>query len=174
MFTLLSRTVLRPASTISLWTTPLSKFSLQTVTKPKTFPTITCRDFSTNMVLKQPTIRQLCRRPRKNAVFKTLMGKLDHCPQKKGTVVKVQEMTPKKPNSAKRKIARVRLSNGHQIITHLPGVGHNLQPHSIVLVRGGRCQDLIGVRYKPIRGKYDFGPVQGRMTRRSKYGVKLK
>lgn len=170
MFSTLTRTALRQTNSISRWTCQLSRNTtpLYTFNKP-TFQT-----FSTTKTLATPTIQQLLRKPRRSNPMKTLFKKLDHCPQKKGTVIKVQEMTPKKPNSAKRKIARVKLSNGHQIITHLPGVGHNLQPHSIVLVRGGKCQDLIGVRYKPIRGKYDFGPVAGRMTRRSKYGVKLK
>nr|YP_010049308.1 40S ribosomal protein S12 [Pleurostomum flabellatum]QPL15625.1 40S ribosomal protein S12 [Pleurostomum flabellatum] len=93
-------------------------------------------------------------------------------PQKKGTVLKVLEQSPKKPNSAKRKVAKVRLSTGDRVTCHLPGIGHNLQQHSVVLVQGGRCQDLIGVRYKPIRGLFDFLPVQGRKTRPSKYGVK--
>ena len=95
-------------------------------------------------------------------------------PQKKGTVIRVLEQAPKKPNSAKRKVAKVRLTNGLRVTCHLPGIGHTLQQHSVVLVQGGRCQDLIGVRYKPIRGLYDFLPVQDRKTSHSKYGVKGK
>ena len=103
---------------------------------------------------------------------KSKVPRLDSCPQKKGTVQKVFIQAPKKPNSAKRKVARVKLTS-HKIVTcHLPGIGHNLQQHSVVLVRGGRCQDLIGVRYKPIRGLFDFAPVKGRKTRKSKYGIK--
>jgi small subunit ribosomal protein S12 len=91
---------------------------------------------------------------------KSKVPRLNGCPQKKGTVLKVFEQSPKKPNSAKRKVARVRLSSGKSLTCHLPGIGHNLQQHSVVLVRGGRCQDLIGVRYKPIRGKFDFAAVK--------------
>jgi len=104
-------------------------------------------------------------------VDRTLVPALRACPQKRGTVVKVFEQAPKKPNSARRKVANVKLSTGRIIRCHLPGEGHNLQQHSIVLVRGGRCQDLIGVRYKPIRGKFDFEPLLSRVTRKSKYGV---
>lgn len=112
--------------------------------------------------------------PRKSKKNKSKVPRLNSCPQKKGTVIKVFEQSPKKPNSAKRKVARVRLSSGNYLTCHLPGIGHNLQQHSVVLVRGGRCQDLIGVRYKPIRGKFDFAAVKGRVTRRSKYGIKGK
>lgn len=119
------------------------------------------------------TLRQLlfsCKRKKKEKRSK--VARLDKCPQKKGTVQKVFIQAPKKPNSAKRKVARVKLSSGKLITCHLPGIGHNLQQHSVVLVRGGRCQDLIGVRYKPIRGLFDFAPVKGRKTRKSKYGIK--
>jgi small subunit ribosomal protein S12 len=102
---------------------------------------------------------------------RTLVPALKACPQKRGTVLKVFEQAPKKPNSARRKVANVKLSTGRIIRCHLPGEGHNLQHHSMVLIRGGRCQDLIGVRYKPIRGKYDFEPLISRVTRKSKYGV---
>lgn len=111
---------------------------------------------------------------RKNFKKRSRSPKLNFCPQKKGTVLRVLEQSPKKPNSAKRKVAKVRLSNGSRVTCHLPGIGHTLQQHSVVLVQGGRCQDLIGVRYKPIRGLYDFLPVEGRKTRKSKYGVKGK
>ena len=110
----------------------------------------------------------------KDKKIKSKVPRLGSCPQKKGTVQKVFEQTPKKPNSAKRKVARVKLSSGKLVTCHLPGIGHNLQQHSVVLVRGGRCQDLIGVRYKPIRGLFDFAPVKGRKTRKSKYGIKGK
>lgn len=121
------------------------------------------------------TVRQLffsCKRVDKKN--KTKVPRLNCCPQKKGTVQKVFIQAPKKPNSAKRKVARVKLSSDKLVTCHLPGIGHNLQQHSVVLVRGGRCQDLIGVRYKPIRGLFDFAPVKGRKTRRSKYGIKGK
>ena len=121
------------------------------------------------------TLRQLVfSYKRKDKKIKSKVPRLGSCPQKKGTVQKVFEQTPKKPNSAKRKVARVKLSSGKLVTCHLPGIGHNLQQHSVVLVRGGRCQDLIGVRYKPIRGLFDFAPVKGRKTRKSKYGIKGK
>lgn len=121
------------------------------------------------------TLRQLVfSYKRKDKKTKSKVPRLGACPQKKGTVQKVFEQTPKKPNSAKRKVARVKLSSHKLITCHLPGIGHNLQQHSVVLVRGGRCQDLIGVRYKPIRGLFDFAPVKGRKTRKSKYGIKGK
>jgi len=121
------------------------------------------------------TVRQLIfSSKRKDKIKKSKVPRLDCCPQRKGTVQKVFEQTPKKPNSAKRKVARVKLTSGKLVTCHLPGIGHNLQQHSVVLVRGGRCQDLIGVRYKPIRGLFDFAPVKGRKTRKSKYGIKGK
>jgi len=121
------------------------------------------------------TLRQLVfSSKRKDKIKKSKVPRLDCCPQRKGTVQKVFEQTPKKPNSAKRKVARVKLTSGKLVTCHLPGIGHNLQQHSVVLIRGGRCQDLIGVRYKPIRGLFDFAPVKGRKTRKSKYGIKGK
>lgn len=121
------------------------------------------------------TLRQLLfSSKRKDKTKKSKVPRLDCCPQRKGTVQKVFEQTPKKPNSAKRKVARVKLTSNKLVTCHLPGIGHNLQQHSVVLVRGGRCQDLIGVRYKPIRGLFDFAPVKGRKTRKSKYGIKGK
>ncbi len=118
------------------------------------------------------TIQQLINRGKRiNKTTKTHVPRLDKCPQKRGVVYKVFEQTPRKPNSARRKVVRVKLSSGKKVSCHIPGIGHSLQNHSVVLVRGGRCQDLIGVRYKPIRGKFDFGPVKGRITRRSKYGL---
>jgi len=115
---------------------------------------------------------QIQKHPRKKPLQKTRNLSLQKCPQKKGICFKVLEMKPKKPNSAQRKIAKVRLSNGIKAITYIPGEGHNLQEHSVVLVRGGRVKDLPGVKYHLIRGVYDLKPVANRITSRSKYGVK--
>src|SRR6266498_4131070 len=119
-----------------------------------------------------PTINQLIRKPRQKQRSKTKTPVLDGCPQKRGVCLQVKTMTPKKPNSALRKIARVRLTNGKEITAYIPGVGHNLQEHSIVLVRGGRVRDLPGVRYHIIRGTLDTMGVEGRKQGRSKYGRK--
>jgi small subunit ribosomal protein S12 len=96
---------------------------------------------------------------------------LKHCPQKRGVVQKVYIETPKKPNSAKRKCIKVKLSTGRVVACHVPGIGHSLSKHSVVMVRGGRCQDLIGIRYKPIRGMFDCRPVANRVTRPTKFGL---
>jgi small subunit ribosomal protein S12 len=123
------------------------------------------------------TIKQLIRKSTKRIAKrkKCLVPALKKCPMKKGTVVRVLEQTPKKPNSARRKVAKVRIKSTGRVITcHLSGEGHNLTKHSTVMVRGGRCQDLIGVRYKPIRGLFSFEPLNKRITRKSKYGVKTK
>jgi len=118
------------------------------------------------------TIKQLISKHKRiSKKTKTHVPRLDKCPQKRGVVIKVYEQTPRKPNSARRKVVRVKLSSGKKVSCHVPGIGHNLQQHSVVLIRGGRCQDLVGVRYKPIRGKFDFQAVKGRITRRSKYGL---
>ncbi|RME85225.1 MAG: 30S ribosomal protein S12 [Planctomycetota bacterium] len=117
-----------------------------------------------------PTLNQLIRKGRKKVKKKSKSPMLDKCPQKKGVCVQVKTQTPKKPNSALRKVARVRLSNGKEITAYIPGMGHNLQEHSIVLVRGGRVRDLPGVRYHIIRGTQDAEGVQGRKQSRSKYG----
>lgn len=121
------------------------------------------------------TINQLVhnhkRRRKKTKVKSTALEK---CPQKKGVVSKVVERKPKKPNSAKRKVAKVKLTSGRSINVHIPGEGHNLQPHSIVLIRGGRANDLPGVKYRIIRGKYDCDPVINRRSSPSKYGIKTK
>jgi len=101
-----------------------------------------------------------------------MVPNLKQCPQKKGVVERVFIEKPKKPNSARRKVAKVKLKGGKIITCHIPGEGHTLSKHSVVLIRGGRAQDLIGVRYKPIRGKFDLKPVEGRISRRSKYGIK--
>ena len=119
-----------------------------------------------------PTINQLVRKGRKRKSKKPKAPVLDRCPQKRGVCIQVKTMTPKKPNSALRKIARVRLSNGKEITAYIPGEGHNLQEHSIVLVRGGRVRDLPGVRYHIIRGTRDTLGVDGRRQSRSKYGSK--
>jgi len=119
-----------------------------------------------------PTINQLIRRPRRVQKRRSKAPVLDGCPQKRGVCLIVRTMTPKKPNSALRKIARVRLSNGKEITVYIPGEGHNLQEHSIVLVRGGRVRDLPGVKYHIIRGVLDSQGVEGRRKSRSKYGAK--
>ncbi|MFM8980840.1 MAG: 30S ribosomal protein S12 [Planctomycetia bacterium] len=119
-----------------------------------------------------PTINQLVRRGRKQQVSRTKSPVLEACPQKRGVCLSVRTMTPKKPNSALRKIARVRLSNNREITAYIPGEGHNLQEHSIVLIRGGRVRDLPGVRYHIVRGTLDASGVEGRKQQRSKYGQK--
>jgi len=119
-----------------------------------------------------PTIQQLIRFGRKPKKRKSKAPALDGCPQKKGVCIRVYTTTPKKPNSALRKVAKVRLSNGKEVIAYIPGEGHNLQEHSIVLVRGGRVKDLPGVKYHIIRGKYDAAGVEGRKNSRSLYGTK--
>jgi small subunit ribosomal protein S12 len=119
-----------------------------------------------------PTINQLVRSPRKVQKGRSKSPVLEACPQKRGVCLQVKTMTPKKPNSALRKIARVRLSNGREVTAYIPGEGHNLQEHSIVLVRGGRVRDLPGVRYHIIRGTLDALGVDGRKQGRSKYGAK--
>jgi len=119
-----------------------------------------------------PTINQLVRQGRKLARGKTKSPALKRSPQKRGVCIRVYTTTPKKPNSALRKVARVRLTNGMEVTTYIPGVGHNLQEHSIVLVRGGRVKDLPGVRYHIVRGELDTVGVQNRKQGRSKYGAK--
>ncbi len=119
-----------------------------------------------------PTINQLVRFGRKQKVYRSKARALDRCPAKRGVCLQVKTMTPKKPNSALRKIARVRLSNGKEVTAYIPGEGHNLQEHSIVLVRGGRVRDLPGVRYHVIRGTLDAAGVDDRRRGRSKYGTK--
>ena len=119
-----------------------------------------------------PTINQLVRKGRKTAPKQSKARALDSCPQRRGVCLLVKTQTPKKPNSALRKIARVRLTNGEEITAYIPGVGHNLQEHSMVLVRGGRVKDLPGVRYHIVRGALDCLGVDGRNRGRSKYGTK--
>jgi len=119
-----------------------------------------------------PTINQLVRKGRKKIQRKTKAPALRSCPQRRGVCLQVKTQTPKKPNSALRKIARVRLTSGYEVTAYIPGVGHNLQEHSVVLVRGGRVSDLPGVRYHIVRGALDCLGVDGRKRGRSKYGVK--
>ncbi|MCY6371564.1 30S ribosomal protein S12 [Clostridium ganghwense] len=119
-----------------------------------------------------PTINQLVRKGRKTAETKSTSPALKQCPQKRGVCTVVKTTTPKKPNSALRKVARVRLTNGFEVSAYIPGVGHNLQEHSVVLIRGGRVKDLPGVRYHIVRGALDAAGVANRMQSRSKYGAK--
>jgi small subunit ribosomal protein S12 len=119
-----------------------------------------------------PTINQLVRKPRVSKVKRNKVPALEACPQKRGVCVRVYTTTPKKPNSALRKVARIRLTNGFEVIGYIPGEGHNLQEHSVVMIRGGRVKDLPGVRYHIIRGTRDTQGVKDRKQGRSKYGAK--
>jgi|TARA_B110001450_G_C17628087_1_gene484055 small subunit ribosomal protein S12 len=121
-----------------------------------------------------PRISQLLKTPRKKVVRKTKSLALKNCPQKKAVCTKVYVTSPKKPNSAKRKVAKLKLTNGIQTIGYIPGEGHNLQEHSVVLIRGGAVKDLPGIKYHLVRGKYDLTPVLNRNQSRSKYGTKQK
>jgi small subunit ribosomal protein S12 len=119
-----------------------------------------------------PTINQLIRNPRRKAQKRDKVPALKECPQRRGVCTRVYTTTPKKPNSALRKVARVRLTSGYEVISYIPGEGHNLQEHSVVLIRGGRVKDLPGVRYHMIRGTLDTQGVKNRKQRRSLYGAK--
>jgi len=119
-----------------------------------------------------PTIQQLVRSPRKQPQKKTKAPALKNCPQRRGVCTRVYTTTPKKPNSAIRKVARVRLTSGFEVTAYIPGIAHNLQEHSVVLLRGGRVKDLPGVRYRIIRGVLDSAGVKDRLSSRSKYGAK--
>ena len=119
-----------------------------------------------------PTVNQLIRKPRQPLVARNKVPALKACPQKRGVCTRVYTTTPKKPNSALRKVARVRLTNGFEVTSYIPGEGHNLQEHSVVMIRGGRVKDLPGVRYHIIRGTLDTQGVKDRRQRRSKYGAK--
>ncbi|HMN68145.1 MAG TPA: 30S ribosomal protein S12 [Bdellovibrionales bacterium] len=119
-----------------------------------------------------PTINQLIRRSRRASKLKTKSPALTSCPQRRGVCTRVYTTTPKKPNSALRKVAKIRLSNGFEVISYIPGIGHNLQEHSVVLIRGGRVKDLPGVRYHIVRGVLDTQGVANRLNSRSKYGTK--
>jgi small subunit ribosomal protein S12 len=118
------------------------------------------------------TINQLVRKPRKRKVAKNNVPALEACPQKRGVCTRVYTTTPKKPNSALRKVARVRLTNGFEVTSYIGGEGHNLQEHSVVLIRGGRVKDLPGVRYHTVRGTLDMSGAESRRQGRSKYGAK--
>lgn len=118
------------------------------------------------------TVNQLVRSPRKSRVEKSKVPALQNCPQRRGVCVRVYTTTPKKPNSALRKVCRVRLTNGYEVTSYIGGEGHNLQEHSVVLIRGGRVKDLPGVRYHTVRGSLDTSGVSARRQRRSKYGAK--
>lgn len=119
-----------------------------------------------------PTINQLVRNPRKKVVKRSKVPAMEECPQKRGVCTRVYTTTPRKPNSALRKVAKIRLTNGFEVIGYIPGEGHNLQEHSVVMIRGGRVKDLPGVRYHIIRGVLDTQGVKNRKQRRSKYGAK--
>ena len=119
-----------------------------------------------------PTINQLVRRPRVSEIIKSKSPALESCPQRRGVCTRVYTTTPKKPNSALRKVAKVRLTNGFEVISYIGGEGHNLQEHSVVLIRGGRVKDLPGVRYHIVRGSHDLQGVKDRRQARSKYGAK--
>ena len=119
-----------------------------------------------------PTINQLINKPRKPQVARNKVPAMEQCPQKRGVCTRVYTTTPKKPNSALRKVARVRLTNGFEVTSYIPGEGHNLQEHSVVLIRGGRVKDLPGVRYHILRGVLDTQGVKDRRQRRSLYGAK--
>jgi len=121
---------------------------------------------------RMPTIQQLVRKPRTQKVYREKARHMQSCPQKRGVCTRVYTTTPKKPNSALRKVAKVRLTNGFEVIGYIPGEGHNLQEHSVVMIRGGRVKDLPGVRYHIVRGVLDTQGVADRKQRRSKYGAK--
>jgi len=135
-------------------------------------PLLACEQALPREQQRVPTFNQLVRDGRKRPRYKTASPALQGCPQKRGVCTRVYTQTPKKPNSALRKVARVRLTNGIEVTTYIPGVGHNLQEHSIVLIRGGRVKDLPGVRYHVVRGTLDAVGVAGRKQSRSKYGAK--
>ncbi len=133
------------------------------------------REFSgsgTTERISMPTINQLIRKPRQAPIKRNKVPALEQNPQKRGVCTRVYTTTPKKPNSALRKVAKIRLTNGHEVIGYIPGEGHNLQEHSVVLIRGGRVKDLPGVRYHIVRGVLDTQGVADRRQRRSKYGAK--
>jgi small subunit ribosomal protein S12 len=131
-----------------------------------------CRWFHKHKGVNMPTINQLVRKPREAVRSKSKVPALNNCPQKRGVCTRVYTTTPKKPNSALRKVARVRLTNQIEVTTYIPGEGHNLQEHSVVLIRGGRVKDLPGVRYHIVRGTLDTAGVANRRQGRSKYGAK--
>mgnify|MGYP006284336467 FL=1 len=129
-------------------------------------------DLSERFEASMPTINQLVRKAREKPAVQNKVAAMQSCPQKRGVCTRVYTTTPKKPNSALRKVARVRLTNGFEVTSYIPGEGHNLQEHSVVMIRGGRVKDLPGVRYHIIRGTLDTKGVTNRRQRRSKYGAK--
>jgi small subunit ribosomal protein S12 len=129
-------------------------------------------DLSERFEASMPTINQLVRKSREKPAVQNKVAAMQKCPQKRGVCTRVYTTTPKKPNSALRKVARVRLTNGFEVTSYIPGEGHNLQEHSVVMIRGGRVKDLPGVRYHIIRGSLDTKGVTNRRQRRSKYGAK--
>ena len=131
------------------------------------------KDFFNYILKTMPTIQQLIRSSRQKLTDKSKSPALKSCPQRRGICLRVYTVTPKKPNSALRKVARVRLTTGYEVTAYIPGVGHNLQEHAVVLVRGGRVKDLPGVRYHIVRGTLDTAGVKNRLQSRSKYGVKM-
>ena len=147
----------------------MARHALQSLDKPRYLATLHAPCLRKGSM---PTIQQLIRRGREAAVVKTASPALRSCPQKRGVCVRVYTITPKKPNSALRKVCRVRLTNGMEVTSYIPGEGHNLQEHSVVLVRGVRVKDLPGVRYHVVRGSLDTQGVDNRKQGRSKYGVK--
>ena len=130
------------------------------------------RSFVLGIESSMPTINQLIRKPRQDKPKRNKVPALEACPQKRGVCTRVYTTTPKKPNSALRKVAKVRLTNGFEVLSYIPGEGHNLQEHTVVLIRGGRVKDLPGVRYHVLRGVLDTQGVKDRKQRRSKYGAK--
>jgi len=180
---------MRNSSTEIEMTNPHAKYSLQVAISPLYFAfTAQAREILLRglsgffvariitsggaLLTKMPTINQLIRKGRRKVSVKSKSPALTNCPQRRGVCVQVMTRTPKKPNSALRKVAKVRLTNGQEVIAYIPGEGHNLQEHSIVLVRGGRVKDLPGVRYHIVRGTLDSLGVDGRRRSRSKYGAK--
>ena len=148
---------------------------VRVVSRPETglgVPSLISATVSRSLESLMPTISQLVRKGRDAVRYKTKSPALQSCPQRRGVCTQVKTTTPKKPNSALRKIARVRLTNGIEVTTYIPGIGHNLQEHSIVMIRGGRVKDLPGVRYHIIRGTLDAVGVANRKQSRSKYGAK--
>src|SRR5215813_5997139 len=147
----------------------MAPFILFVVTGPGNVPMV---PYHFTLEAPMPTIQQLIRKPRVAPVKRNKVPAMTECPQKRGVCTRVYTTTPKKPNSALRKVARVRLTNGFEVTSYIPGEGHNLQEHSVVLIRGGRVKDLPGVRYHIIRGVLDTQGVKDRRQRRSKYGAK--
>jgi small subunit ribosomal protein S12 len=152
-----------------LWS--INRSQPQAGIKPLRRPVVGCLGFLGSL-LSMPTINQLVRKPRQVEEAKSKVPALDACPQKRGVCTRVYTTTPKKPNSALRKVAKVRLTNGFEVISYIGGEGHNLQEHSVVLIRGGRVKDLPGVRYHIVRGSLDLQGVKDRKQSRSKYGAK--